>query len=93
MKEVLNMLNNLIEAMMKSPEIKNAWEDFTDAITVETMKNSYLNTLNGGLSSHPEDIASNKEVNAALVVCLKYFMYVKDAEAFLKEAQSECESD
>ena len=87
------MINNLIEAMMKSPEIKNAWEDFTDAITVETMKSTYLNTLNGGFSSHPEDIASNKEVNEALAVCLKYFMYVKDAEAFLKEAQSECESD
>jgi hypothetical protein len=87
------MLNNLIETMMKSPEIKNAWEDFTDAITVETMKQTYLNTLNGGFSSHPEDIASNKEVNAALAVCLKYFMYIADAEEFLKEAESERQSD
>jgi hypothetical protein len=87
------MINNLIEAMLKSPEIKNAWEDFTDAITVETMKSTYLNTLNGGFSSHPEDIASCKEVNEALAVCLKYFMFVNDAEEFLKEAQSECESD
>lgn len=87
------MLNNLIEAMMKSPEIKNAWEDFTDAITVETMKSTYLNTLNGGWSSHPEDIASNKEVNAALAICLRYFMFVKDAEEFLKEANNERKSD
>jgi len=87
------MLNNLIEAMMKSPEIKNAWEDFTDAITVETMKSTYLNTLNGGWSSHPEDIASCKEVNAALAICLRYFMFVKDAEEFLKEANNERKSD
>lgn len=83
------MINNLIEAMMQSPEIKNAWEDFTDAITVETMKNSYLNTLNGGLSSHPEDIASNKEVNAALAVCLRYFMVSSAAEEFLNEANKD----
>jgi hypothetical protein len=83
------MINNLIEAMLKSPEIKNAWEDFTDAITVETMKSTYLNTLNGGFSSHPEDIASNKEVNEALAVCLKYFMFVNDAEEFLKEANKD----
>jgi hypothetical protein len=89
MKEVLNMINNLIEAMMKSPEIKNAWEDFTDAITVETMKTSYLNTINGGWSSHPEDIASNKEVNAALAVCLRYFMVSSAAEEFLNEANKD----
>lgn len=87
------MINNLIEAMMKSTEIKNAWEDFTDAITVETMKSTYLNTLDGGFSSHPEDIASCKEVNEALAVCLRYFMFVNDAEEFLKEAQSERKSD
>ena len=87
------MINNLIETMLKSPEIKNAWEDFTDAITVETMKSTYLNTLDGGFSSHPEDIASCKEVNEALAVCLKYFMFVNDAEEFLKEAQSERKSD
>jgi hypothetical protein len=87
------MINNLIQAMMKSPEIKNAWEDFTDAITVETMKNTYLNTLGGGFSSHPDDIASCKEVNEALAVCLKYFMFVNDAEEFLKEAQSERRAD
>jgi hypothetical protein len=89
MKEVLNMINNLIQAMMKSPEIKNAWEDFTDAITVETMKSTYLNTLDGGWSSHPEDIASCKEVNEALAVCLRYFMFVNDAEEFLKEANKD----
>jgi hypothetical protein len=89
MKEVLNMINNLIEAMLQSPEIKNAWEDFTDAITVETMKTSYLNTVNGGWSSHPEDIASNKEVNAALAVCLRYFMVSSAAEEFLNEANKD----
>ena len=87
------MINNLIEAMMKSPEIKNAWEDFTDAITVETMKSTYLNTLDGGFSSHPEDIAENKKVNAAIAVVLGYFMFSGDAEEFLKEAESERESD
>jgi hypothetical protein len=87
------MLNNLIETMMKSSEIKNAWEDFTDAVTVETMKGTYLNTINGGWSSHPDDIASCKEVNEALKVCLKYFMFVNDAEEFLKEAESERQSD
>jgi hypothetical protein len=83
------MINNLIEAMLKSPEIKNAWEDFTDAITVETMKTSYLNTVNGGWSSHPEDIASNKEVNEALAVCLRYFMVSSAAEEFLNEANKD----
>jgi hypothetical protein len=83
------MINNLIEAMLQSPEIKNAWEDFTDAITVETMKTSYLNTVNGGWSSHPEDIASNKEVNAALAVCLRYFMVSSAAEEFLNEANKD----
>jgi hypothetical protein len=83
------MINNLIEAMLKSPEIKNAWEDFTDAITVETMKTSYLNTINGGWSSHPEDIASNKEVNEALAVCLRYFMVSSAAEEFLNEANKD----
>ncbi len=83
------MINNLIEAMLQSPEIKNAWEDFTDAITVETMKTSYLNTVNGGWSTHPEDIASNKEVNAALAVCLRYFMVSSAAEEFLNEANKD----
>ena len=87
------MINNLIEAMMKSPEIKNAWEDFTDAITVETMKSTYLNTLDGGWSSHPEDIAENKKVNAAIGIVLGYFMYTGDAQEFLKEAENERESD
>ena len=83
------MLNNLIKAMENSQELRFAWEDFTDAITVETMKSTYLNTLNGGFSSHPEDIASCKEVNEALAVCLKYFMFVNDAEEFLKEANKD----
>ena len=87
------MLNNLIKALENSQEIRDAWYDFADAITVETMKETYLNTINGGFSSHPEDIASNTEVNAALVVCLKYFMFQPDAEAFLKEAESERRAD
>ena len=87
------MLNKLIETMEKSQELKWAWEDFTDAIIVEKLKETYLNTLNGGFSSHPEDIAGNKEVNAAIAVCLKYFMYIADAEEFLKEAEHERQSD
>lgn len=83
------MLNNLIKAIEESPEVKSAWYDLADAITVETLKETYLNTINGGFSSHPEDIASNKEVNAAIATVLRYFMYIGDAEEFLKEAESE----
>jgi hypothetical protein len=87
------MLNKLIEVLENSQEAKAAWYDLADAITVETLKETYLNTLNGGFSSHPEDIAGNKEVNAAIAVCLKYFMYIADAEEFLKEAEHERQSD
>ncbi len=83
------MLNNLIKAIEESPEVKSAWYDLADAITVETLKETYLNTINGGFSSHPEDIASNKEVNAAIATVLRYFMFIGDAEEFLKEAESE----
>ena len=83
------MLNNLIKAIEESPEVKSAWYDLADAITVETLKETYLNTINGGFSSHPEDIASNKEVNAAIATVLRYFMYIGDAEEFFKEAESE----
>jgi hypothetical protein len=89
----LNMLNNLIEAMEKSQELKWAWEDFTDVIIVEKLKETYLNTINGGFSSHPEDIAENKKVNEAIAVVLRYFMYIADAEEFLKEAESERRAD
>jgi len=87
------MLNNLIEAMEKSQELKWAWEDFTDVIIVEKLKETYLNTINGGFSSHPEDIAENLKVNAALKVVLGYFMFIGDAEEFFKEAESERKSD
>lgn len=87
------MLNNIIKALENSPEVRYAWDDFTDAILVEKLKETYLNTLNGALSSHPEDIADNKKVNEAIAVVLGYFMYVKDAEEFLKEAENERKSD
>lgn len=87
------MLNNLIKAIEESPEVKAAWYDLADAITVETLKETYLNTLNGGFSSHPEDIAENKKVNEALKVVLRYFMYIGDAEEFLKEAENERTAD
>jgi uncharacterized secreted protein with C-terminal beta-propeller domain len=87
------MLNNLIEAMEKSQELKWAWEDFTDVIIVEKLKETYLNTINGGFSSHPEDISENKKVNEAIAVVLRYFMFVGDAQEFLKEAESERKSD
>ena len=87
------MLANLIEALEKSKELRSVWEDFTDVILVEKLKETYLNTINGGWSSHPEDIADNKKVSAAIAVVLGYFMYVKDAEEFLKEAESERKSD
>jgi len=87
------MLANLIEALEKSKELRSVWEDFTDVILVEKLKETYMNTLNGGWSSHPEDIADNKKVNAAIAVVLGYFMFSGDAEEFLKEAESERESD
>jgi hypothetical protein len=87
------MLANLIEALEKSKELRSVWEDFTDVILVEKLKETYLNTINGGWSSHPEDIAENKKVNAAIAVVLGYFMFTGDCEEFLKEAESERESD
>jgi len=87
------MLANLIEALEKSKELRSVWEDFTDVILVEKLKETYLNTINGGWSSHPEDIAENKKVNEAIAVVLGYFMFSGDAEEFLKEAESERESD
>jgi hypothetical protein len=89
----LNMLNNLIKAMENSQELRFAWEDFTDAVVVESLKETYLRTINGGFSSHPEDIAENLKVNAALKVVLNYFMFVGDAQEFLKEAESERRAD
>ncbi len=83
----------LIEALEKSKELRSVWEDFTDVIIVEKLKETYLNTINGGWSSHPEDIAENKKVNEAIAVVLGYFMFSGDAEEFLKEAESERESD
>jgi hypothetical protein len=87
------MLNKLIETLEKSQELKWAWEDFTDAIIVEKLKETYLNTINGGFSSHPEDIAENKKVNEAIAIVLGYFMYVGDCQEFLKEAENERQSD
>ena len=87
------MLNNLIKAMENSQELRFAWEDFTDVIVVEKLKETYLNTINGGFSSHPEDIAENKKVNAAIGIVLGYFMYTGDAQEFLKEAENERKSD
>jgi hypothetical protein len=83
------MLNNLIKVLENSPEVRYAWDDLTDAILVEKLKETYLNTLSGGLSSHPEDIAENKKISKAIAVVLGYFMYVKDAEEFLKEANKD----
>lgn len=83
------MLNKLIETLEQSKELRNVWYDLCDAITVDTLKESYLNTLNGGFSNHPEDIEENLKVNAAIATCLKYFMVRTDAEEFLKEAESE----
>ena len=87
------MLNNIIKAMENSQELRYAWDDFTDAIVVEKLKETYMNTLNGGWSSHPEDIVENKKVNEALKVVLRYFMFIGDAEEFLKEAENERTAD
>ena len=87
------MLANLIKELEKSDDLRNAWEDFTDVLVVQKLKETYMNTLNGGWSSHPEDIAENKKVNAAIGIVLGYFMYTGDAQEFLKEAENERESD
>jgi hypothetical protein len=87
------MLEHLIKELEKSADIRNAWEDFTDVLVVQKLKETYMNTLNGGWSSHPEDIAENKKVNAAIGIVLGYFMYTGDAQEFLKEAENERQSD
>ena len=87
------MLENLIKELEKSADLRNAWEDFTDVLVVQKLKETYMNTINGGWSGHPEDIAENKKVNAAIAVCLGYFMYIGDAQEFLKEAENERESN
>ena len=87
------MLNTLIKTLEGSQELREAWYEFTDAIVIESLKETYLNTLNGGFSSHPEDIEDNLKVNAAIATCLKYFMVRTDAEEFLKEAKNECRAD
>ena len=87
------MLNNIIKALENSQEIKAAWEDFTDALLVEKLKETYLNTINGGWSTHPEDIEENLKVNKAIAVVLSYFMYIGDAQEFLKEAENERRAD
>jgi hypothetical protein len=87
------MFNTLIRELEKSKELRHIWYDFTDIIVVESLKETYMNTLNGGFSAHPEDIAENLKVNEAIAVCLKYFMVRTDAEEFLKEAESERRAD
>jgi hypothetical protein len=87
------VLNKLIQAVENSQEAKNAWYDLADAITVETLKETYLNTISGGFSSDPQDIVENLKINRAIATCLRYFMYRPDAEEFLKEAESERRSD
>ena len=87
------MLNKLIETLEQSKELRNVWYDLCDAITVDNLKETYLNTLNGGFSEHPEDIAENSKVNEAIAICLKYFMVRTDAEEFLKEAENERTAD
>ena len=87
------MLDNLIKELEKSQDIRNAWADFTDVLVVNSLKETYMNTLNGGWSNHPEDIAENKKVNEAIGICLGYFMVRTDAEEFLKEAENERRAD
>ena len=87
------MLNNLIKAMENSEHLRFAWDNFSDVIVVEKLKETYLNTINGGWSNHPEDIAENLKVNTAIAVVLGYFMFFKEAEEFFKEAESERKSD
>ena len=87
------MLDNLIKELEKSADLRNAWDDFTDVLVVSKLKESYMNTINGGFSNHPEDIAENLKVNKAIGICLGYFMVRADAEEFLKEAENERRAD
>jgi hypothetical protein len=87
------MLDNLIKELEKSADLRNAWDDFTDVLVVSKLKESYMNTINGGFSNHPEDIAENLKVNEAIGICLGYFMVRADAEEFLKEAENERRAD
>jgi hypothetical protein len=83
------MLDRLIKTLESSQELREAWYEFSDALVVESLKETYLNTLNGGFSSHPEDIANNLKVHKALEVVLGYYMFLPDADEFIKEANNE----
>ena len=87
------MLDRLIKTLESSQELREAWYEFSDAITVETLKETYLNTISGGFSSDPHDVLENFKVNKAIAICLKYFMVRTDAEEFLKEAENERRAD
>ena len=57
----------------------DAWNDFTDALIVEKLKEGYLNSLNWGVE--PETIESFEGL-------LKYYLIPSEAEQFIKEAQN-----
>jgi hypothetical protein len=81
------LLNNLIKALEDSEEIKWAWEEFTDALVVEKLKDTYITHYNGDFSGHPEDVQFSKELAKACDFVLSYFMVSFDHKEFIEEVK------
>lgn len=81
------LLNNLIKALEDSDEIKWAWEEFTDALVVEKLKDTYITHYNGDFSGHPEDVQFSKELAKACDFVLSYFMVSFDHKEFIEEVK------
>jgi hypothetical protein len=81
------MLNNLIKAMESSQELQWAWEEFTDAIIVDKLKETYITHYNGDFSGHPEDVQFSKELAKACDLVLSYYMVSFDHQQFIEEVK------
>jgi len=81
------MLNNLIKAMENSQELKWAWEDFTDVLIVEKLKETYMMHYNNDMSAHPEDIQFSKKLAKSCEFVLSYFMVSSEHKEFIEEVK------
>lgn len=66
-----------LEKLFSSQAMIDAWNDFTDSLILEKLKEGYVNALNW--SVEPETLASFEGL-------LKYYMIPSQADAFIKEA-------
>jgi hypothetical protein len=79
------VLNKLIAVMENSQELRWAWEDFTDVLIVEKLKETYIAHYNGDFSGHPEDVQFSKELAKACDLVLSYYMVSCDHRKFIEE--------